>query len=230
VQVALRQRTTGLLWIGEYTGSSLLHRASYLEPGMDQVEILGAADFDGDGLDEILGRDLRTGALNFWLVENDELVRDPSFGTADPAWVSIGILDFDRDGQADLWFTTSRGEIWVYFTDQLTHREELGFALPLPGSSAVDVADYDGDGMADLLFRASNGVLTLALLRGDPFGPAVEFRTLPYLAGDDLLAPRTSADLDGRPARRSCSRRPAGPAARWTPCSPPAPTRPSASG
>jgi hypothetical protein len=200
VQIAFQQRTSGMLFVGDYVGTNaLVPRASHLELGFDR-SLVSAADFDGDGVAEILMWDRSTGRLTFWGVQDDYLTLLSSFATVDPTWSLIGIQDLDRDGNADLWFDNHNGKVWVYFTYHLLSVGTTRFPMSLTGYTMQDVADYDGNGMPDVLFRkATTGRLTLGLLRGDPNAPTVEFRQLPLLTGDDLLVPQVSVDLDDLP-------------------------------
>jgi hypothetical protein len=199
IQIALQQRTSGELFIGDYEGNALVPRANHLEPGFER-SLASAADFDGDGLEEILMWDGSTGSLTFWGIQDGYLVRLSSFATVDPSWALIGTQDLNRDGNADLWFDNHNGKVWVYFTYHLLSVGTTRFPMSLTGYTMQDVADYDGNGMPDVLFRkATTGRLTLGLLRGDPNAPTVEFRQLPLLTGDDLLVPQVSVDLDDLP-------------------------------
>ncbi len=198
IQAALRQRTTGRLWIGDFDGQALVPRASHVEPGFERSLLARAADFDDDGLEEILVWDRSSGNLAFWGLVNDRLVRLQYYPSTLP-FALIGIRDLDGDGHADLWFDSGRGDVWVMRTSHLGYIGSVAISVPLSGSVALDLADYDGDAMPDLLWRRADGTLTLALLRGNPLAPQVELRELPRLAGDDLLTPRISVDLDNRP-------------------------------
>lgn len=199
IQIALQQRTSGELFIGDYVGTNaLVPRANHLEPGFER-SLASAADFDGDGFEEILMWDGSTGRLTFWGIQDGYLVRLASFATVDPTWSLIGTQDLNRDGNADLWFDNHNGKVWVYFTYHLLSTGAIRFPMSLTGYTMQDVADYDGNGMPDVLLRKATGKLTLGLLRGDPNAPTVAFQTLPLLTGDDLLVPQVSVDLDDLP-------------------------------
>jgi hypothetical protein len=199
VQVAYRERTNGALLIGDYLGDSAVYHTVANPPDFQQHEILGAGDFEGDGVDDILERNLVTGALNYWSRDSSYLTRVQTMSSVDPAWDLIGIRDLDGDGAADLWFDNHRDEVWVYLTINLLRHSGIRIQVSLPDFVPTAVADYDGDGVPDVLLRSSTGALTLGLLRGNPTAPWVEFRALPRLSGDDQLEPRASVDLDGIP-------------------------------
>lgn len=198
VQALLREQTTGALWIGDVSGSTLVPRASLVQSGFATRQAMLPVDFDGDGADEFVLRDPASGVTEVWGLVNGAIARRTSYSVT-AAWSLVAIRDFDRDGQADLWFDTHGGTLWVFRTRNFAYAGAVSIPVPLSGYAAVDVADYDGDGQLDVAWRRSDGALALSLLRGSTASPAVDVQELPFYAGDDRVSLRSSADLDGAP-------------------------------
>ena len=70
-----------------------------------------AADFDGDGKNDILWRKTSTGSVSIWLMNGGASSPKAAPGTVSNSWVIQGFGDFNGDRKADvLWRNTSTGE------------------------------------------------------------------------------------------------------------------------
>ena len=86
----------------------------YAEPNLDW-RIVADADFNGDGISDLLWRNMSTGQL---YIQFFNIASTPSSGTflawsePDPAWKIVGTADFDGDGQADIvWWNSTTGQV-----------------------------------------------------------------------------------------------------------------------
>ncbi len=80
-------------------------------------EMQAAADFDGDGKDEIVWRNSQTGANALWTLDGKFLQSSVFIpGLTNPDWQVVDAQDFDGDGYTDLaWRRGSTGEnaLWM---------------------------------------------------------------------------------------------------------------------
>ncbi len=128
------------------------------------------ADFDGDGLQDIVGR---ANNGSWWVARSQatEFVSE-RWGAWSSAvnWTSVLAGDFDGDGRDDLvgraangswWVARSTGsafsnQLWGNWSNQITWRD-------------IQVADVNGDGRDDLVGRDANGVWWVARSDGTQF-------------------------------------------------------------
>ena len=123
--------------------------------------VLQASDFNGDGISDVLWRNITTGANTIWRSANSGLRL--SVKTApDQAWKVVGIGDFNADGQADiLWRNTATGANSIWKSGNAGSLQSVTGVTDL-NWQIVGVADFDGDGTADILWRnASTGANTI---------------------------------------------------------------------
>src|SRR5437016_1922351 len=116
-------------------------------------------DFDGDGRDDVLWRNLATGEnyiwlMNGWTIASGGLIRT----VADQAWQVKGIGDFDGDGKADiLWRNAAAGENYLWPMNGLTIAS-VGFLRTVADLAwqVKGIGDFNGDHKADILWRNSS--------------------------------------------------------------------------
>jgi hypothetical protein len=117
-------------------------------------------DFDGDYENDILYRDLSTGAVS--------LDGAPLTGASAPAlsWVVTASGDFNADGKADiLWRNTSTQKLMVWFMNGAAF---LGSLAPVPDQAvaanwnATGTGDFNADGFRDILwYNQTTGKLVI---------------------------------------------------------------------
>lgn len=149
-------------WLGNPNGSFTPNAANALEVVATQWQIVGAGDFNGDGRDDILWRNV-DGRITDWL-------GTPTGGFADNVanalngvsldWHVAGIGDFNGDGRDDILWRNTDGRV----TDWLGTANG-GFA-PNSGAflasvstdwSVAAIGDYNGDARDDILWRNADG-------------------------------------------------------------------------
>src|SRR3989475_5012538 len=211
-----------ILWRNAVTGQNYIYLMNGLtiasEGSVNVVDpvsgwqVQGIGDFDGDGRDDVLWRNLATGEnyiwlMNGWTIASGGLIRT----VADQAWQVKGIGDFDGDGKADiLWRNSSTGENYLYVMNGLSIASE-GYLRTVADQAwqVKGIGDFDGDGKADILWRntvtgedyayfmngsaiASEGFLNTA---ADLYWMPKSATTLADVAGWDPVAPSTPAGL-----------------------------------
>jgi hypothetical protein len=150
----------GQWWIAHTTGSSFSSQLSATWPVANWVDV-HTGDFNGDGRQDIIGRDRASGT---WLVSlsNDSGGFTTSVWdtwSTGVTWVDVEVGDFNGDGKTDIvGRALESGQWWVAqstgssFTDQL-------WATWSTAATWVDVqiGDFDGDGKADIAGRYLQG-------------------------------------------------------------------------
>ncbi len=120
----------------------------------------GIDDFDGDYVDEIVGRDAVTGAAT---VGPDVVAGAPALASN---WKLSATGDFNADGRADiLWRNVTSQKLVIWTMNGAT---KIGNIIPSP-DQAVDAnwevaaaADFNGDGHRDLLwYNQTSGKIVL---------------------------------------------------------------------
>ena len=100
-------------------------------PGSIPPDLLSySGDFNADGKQDILWRNMQTGALRIWYMNGSTILSDDEIATVGLDWQIVGIGDFDGDGFSNiLWENTANGSfaIWtmrgtVLFPIRFRHR------------------------------------------------------------------------------------------------------------
>jgi len=159
---------------------------------------VGTGDFNGDGISDILWRNLRTGENYLYLMNGLSIVNEGYLRTvADQNWRIAGVGDFDGDGKDDiLWRNAATGENYVYLMSGTTIAGE-GYLRTVADRAwhVRAVGDFDGDGHADILWRnSSTGENYLYLMQGTAIKPSEGYlRTV----GDQAWQIVATGDYDG---------------------------------
>jgi len=110
------------------------------------------ADFDGDGMSDILWRNASTGSNSIWRSANASSTQGVT-AIPNPAWRVAGTGDFDADGRADIFWrnlSTGQNAIWRSANSGmgqvLTTVNDLNWKI-------AGIGDFDGDGRSDVLWR-----------------------------------------------------------------------------
>ncbi|SFJ03106.1 FG-GAP-like repeat-containing protein [Caulobacter sp. UNC279MFTsu5.1] len=129
-----------------------------------------AADFDGDGKDDLMWR-REGGTFALWRSTGNDFVMNVVVdGTVSPDWSLAAAGDFNGDGKADL--------IWRHSGGFFTEWQSTGtsFEKNVYADAGVDVAwslsatgDFNGDGKDDLIWREDGGTFTVWMSTGSGF-------------------------------------------------------------
>jgi|SRR5579884_3234962 len=152
-------------WLGTANGSFAPNAANELDVVDPQWHIVGAGDFNGDGIADIMWRNT-DGRITNWLGTPtghfvDNVANAYNGVTLD--WHIAGIGDFNGDGRDDILWHNDDGRI----TDWLS-TSSGGYA---PNSAVfydqvsidwqvAQVGDFNGDGIDDILWRNTDGRVT----------------------------------------------------------------------
>jgi hypothetical protein len=152
----------------------------------DRYEFHG--DFNGDGKDDLLGRDLPS-SYTYLLMLNGATVVDGGGLLGGTGVLQIaGIGDFDGDGNADILFRNSEnGDIGMWFINgpQIVGGAYVGNVDPVV--EIAGIGDFNGDGKADILFlQQMSGTVAMWLMNGGAIiggGSAMTGSPLLFVAG-----------------------------------------------
>jgi hypothetical protein len=118
-----RKSSTGanMIWYMQADGTSIKSTATVPKLGTSW-KVGGVADFDGDGVPDILWRKSSTGANKIWYMQNDgtSIKSTATVPSLVASWKVGKIADFDGDGVPDiLWRKSSTGanKIWYMQSD-----------------------------------------------------------------------------------------------------------------
>lgn len=153
--------------------------------------VIGMADINGDGSDDLLWRNPTTGQFAYWIMNGTVFVSAQTY--APPVtYVIAGVGDFNGDGRSDLLWNdpgTRNASVWLSTGNGFTVSQIGQYGTTW---NMVGVADVTGDGKADILLRDNDKVyLAYWKMNGAVFVSASAFG----LASDyDVL---TTGDFDG---------------------------------
>jgi len=172
-----------LIWQHQATGqlaSWLMQGTTHVSTGVFSPsgvadlrwQVVGVADFDGDGQTDLLWRHAATGQLAVWLLQGTSLLstRVPNPGSVDISWKIEGVADFDGDGRPDLlWRSTTTGQlvVWYMLGTNLRNAVVLNRALPDSTWAVAGLADFDGDARPDILWQnRASGAMAVWYVQG----------------------------------------------------------------
>lgn len=159
-----------------------------------------SSDFDGDGKNDLLVRDVAVGTVEAWFLDNatvkgKQILSD----TLDPNWMLVGRGDFNGDGRADIvWQHKTDGRLAIWYMDGTTR---VGLDSPSiiligdPGWTIVGVGDFNADGHADLVWQHIDGSVGVWLMTESSVNSTPNF--LPDRATDLLWKVVGVADFNG---------------------------------
>jgi hypothetical protein len=153
--------TNGQIWVGVSNGSSAFS-ATMWSAWNSRVawQYMQTADFNGDGLADIIGRDPTTGT--WWVgLSNGSTFTTSAWGAWNTSltWVDVHVADLNGDGKADLIGRAQQsGQWWASISTGSSFTNSL-WATWNPAATWVDVkvGDFNGDGKADLAGRYLQG-------------------------------------------------------------------------
>ncbi|MBW4419144.1 MAG: DUF4347 domain-containing protein [Myxacorys californica WJT36-NPBG1] len=118
-------------------------------------QIVGTADFNQDGTDDLLWRNQATGENAIWQLNSIGFQSSRFITSADLNWQIASTADFNNDGTADIVWrhqATGQNAIWQMNSTGLQNGYFITSVADLNWQIA-STADFNNDGTADILWR-----------------------------------------------------------------------------
>ncbi|MBM3883487.1 MAG: hypothetical protein FJ387_27915 [Verrucomicrobia bacterium] len=160
--VVWRHAETGELgrWGLDQAGVMGYHR---IAPKTDlNWDMVGVADFDCDGDQDVLWRQRVWGEVGYWVMDGDQPTGYRRLGSADQMWRIVGTGDVNCDGKVDVvWRESATGALGFWLMDcgrvlgfqyigrQINERMATDLSWDVVG-----VADLDCDGKTEIVWRS----------------------------------------------------------------------------
>ena len=144
-------------------GATPIAEAGIGDPG-STWKVVGAADYNGDGNDDILLQDTNTGNLKVDLMNGTTITSSVSITVGDPSWHAMSTGEFN--GQAVIAWQSNGGQPGVWLMNGTTPAAEAGLTNPGLGWQLISVDHFTPNGQPDLLFQNTNGAMMLWEMNG----------------------------------------------------------------
>jgi hypothetical protein len=145
--------------------------------------VAGIADYDRDGISDILWRNTRTGANGIWRLQGFNYDRVFDLPTVDLKWDLLRTADFNGDRSPDLlWRNRESGEVLIWRMSGPTYVPSDVNYLPAvtnPQWIVQGAGDFNRDGFQDILwYNTGTGSIALWYINNARFGAAVYLPTV----------------------------------------------------
>jgi hypothetical protein len=152
-------------WLSTPNGGYAPNSANFYNNISIDWQIVGAGDFNGDGHDDIMWRNV-DGRITNWLGTDTGSFTDNvanAYNGVSTDWHVAGIGDFNGDGRDDILWRNTDGRItdWLSTANGGYAPNSANFYTSLDNSwHVVAVGDYNGDATDDILWRNNDGRIT----------------------------------------------------------------------
>jgi hypothetical protein len=134
--------------------------------------LAAVADFDGNGVADILWKNSNDASLNLWKLGSSGTVSSTQITMQRPSADAdiVGVADFNGDGLTDLlWSTPDGSSNTVMMMNGSTVAKKVSLETPSKGWLPALFGDLDGDGKADILWKnPSSSGWAAWILNGNP--------------------------------------------------------------
>lgn len=150
------QRADGAVWAWEMNAAGIIAAGQIGTPD-PAWQARDVADFNGDGLADLLFQNSASSEVFIWLENGFAITSAGSIGMPGTEWVVEGAGDINGDGYADIIFQNSTtGNVYGWEQRGLSTIADGTIGTPGTAWQVKGVADFNGDGMADTLFQNSS--------------------------------------------------------------------------
>ena len=149
-------------WLGQANGGFTPNNANAASVVPVAWQVAGTGDFNGDGRDDILWRNV-DGQLSNWLataaggfIQNNV----NAAAVVSTAWQVVGTGDFNGDGRDDILWRNTDGTVTDWLgtaTGGFTPNDSNAARFVPTEWNVVGTGDFNGDGRDDILWRNTNG-------------------------------------------------------------------------
>ena len=152
-------------WLGQANGGFVQNNANAAAVVPVAWQIAGTGDFNGDGRDDILWRNVDSQISNWLATASGGYTQNNANAAAvvPIAWHVVGIGDFNGDGRDDILWRHNDGTVsnWLSTAAGGFTANDANAARFAPTSWHVaGTGDFNGDGRDDVLWRNDNGQLS----------------------------------------------------------------------
>ena len=126
-------------------------------------------DFNGDGRDDLLWRNVQTGDVAVWVMGGATAVQAPVLSAGVPlVWQIVAVGDLDADRKADLvWRDLESGAVAVWLMNGVAVKQSVAISTVPLSWQTVGIGDLNGDARDDLLWRnVQTGDVVVWLMNG----------------------------------------------------------------
>jgi len=166
-----RNVQSGAIGMWQLDSGGVLLTQAFPQPSNSAVgndwQIQGQGRFDGDGISDILWRNVNTGKLAIWFMSGGAIRYQAFLEAADRSWQIAGTGDFDKDGISDILWRNTDGSTAIWFMNGGGTVRTPAWPGRVDNSWVIQTTgDFDRDGKSDILWRNTDGSTAIWFMNG----------------------------------------------------------------